>query len=254
LLGASAGVGAIIGRQSAPTSDAGPSFPGPVRGSVVLDDASQLSPTPVASHITIREDPHAAVERIRAALTAARSAGQPCIASTARHSMGGQSLARDGTVVTLDQQWLQADRARKAYRVAAGTRWSTVIASLRRACRSPEKGRRACVRLQFERHGILALDVRADARGGRTRRRRLGHTEHDPHDRRELHRRDGVQGRVRGNHRSRHRLAARQREDAAGQGRRADGDRLLGVPTRRHRASRRGGARDCRQPTTSCSR
>ena len=130
MLGASAGVGAIIGRQSAPTSDAGPSFPGPVRGSVVLDDASQLSPTPVASHITIREDPHAAVERIRAALTAARSAGQPFIASTARHSMGGQSLARDGTVVTLDQQWLQADRARKAYRVAAGTRWSTVIARL----------------------------------------------------------------------------------------------------------------------------
>ena len=130
MLGASAGVGAIIGRQSAPTSDAGPSFPGPVHGSVVLDDASQLSPTPVASHITIREDPHAAVERIRAALTAARSAGQPFIASTARHSMGGQSLARDGTVVTLDQQWLQADRARKAYRVAAGTRWSTVIARL----------------------------------------------------------------------------------------------------------------------------
>ena len=44
--------------------------------------------------------------------------------------MGGQSLARDGTVATLDQQWLEADTARKIYRVAAGTRWSTVIARL----------------------------------------------------------------------------------------------------------------------------
>ena len=44
--------------------------------------------------------------------------------------MGGQSLARDGTVVTLDQQWLEADAARKIYRVGAGVRWSTVIARL----------------------------------------------------------------------------------------------------------------------------
>jgi FAD/FMN-containing dehydrogenase len=44
--------------------------------------------------------------------------------------MGGQSLARDGTVVTLDQRWLEADTARKTYRVAAGVRWSTVIARL----------------------------------------------------------------------------------------------------------------------------
>ena len=44
--------------------------------------------------------------------------------------MGGQSLARDGTVATLDQRWLEPDPARKVYRVAAGTRWSTVIAKL----------------------------------------------------------------------------------------------------------------------------
>ena len=36
----------------------------------------------------------------------------------------------DGTVVTLQQQWLEADTERKTYRVAAGTRWSTVIARL----------------------------------------------------------------------------------------------------------------------------
>jgi len=134
LLGATAGIGALAGRQCGfPTSDPGPGFPDPqvAGGAGVLDDASQLSPTPVASHLTIGEDPRAgAVERIRAALAEARKANRPFIASAARHSMGGQSLARDGTVVTLDQRWLEADPARKTYRAAAGARWSTVIAKL----------------------------------------------------------------------------------------------------------------------------
>ena len=100
LWGASAGVGALVGRQCLPTSDPGPSFPladeviAHDRG-IVLNDASQLSPTPVASHITVRDNsPKAAVERVRAALTEARIAGHPFIASAARYSMGGQSLAR----------------------------------------------------------------------------------------------------------------------------------------------------------------
>ena len=134
LLGATAGVGALAGRQCLlPTSHSGPRFPdSPAAGGAgLLDDASQLCPTPVASHITISDDPRAgAVERIRAALAEARGARRPFIASAARHSMGGQSLARDGTVATLDQQWLEADTARKIYRVAAGARWSTVIAKL----------------------------------------------------------------------------------------------------------------------------
>jgi len=137
LLGASAGVGALVGRQYLlPTSDPGPRFPAAdaeiaAGREIVLNDASQLSPTPVVSHITIRDDPRAAViERIRAAMADARSAGRPFIASTARHSMGGQSLARDGIVATLDQQGLEADTASKVYRVAAGTRWSVVIAKL----------------------------------------------------------------------------------------------------------------------------
>lgn len=44
--------------------------------------------------------------------------------------MGGHSLAKNGTVATLDQAWLEADTAHKVYRVAAGTRWSVVIAKL----------------------------------------------------------------------------------------------------------------------------
>jgi FAD/FMN-containing dehydrogenase len=97
----------------------------------LTDVTPARQPTLVASHLTITGDPRAgAVERIRTALAEARAARRPFIASAARHSMGGQSLARDGTVVTLDQQWLEADPARKVYRVAAGARWSTVIAKL----------------------------------------------------------------------------------------------------------------------------
>lgn len=140
LIGASAGLGAIVGRQCVATNDPGPAFPSAAAsgGTGVLNDASELSPTPVASHLTVTEDPRAgAVERIRAALAEARAAHRPFIASAARHSMGGQSLARDGTVVTLDQQWLEADTARKTYRVGAGVRWSTVIAKLDRIGFSP---------------------------------------------------------------------------------------------------------------------
>jgi FAD/FMN-containing dehydrogenase len=84
----------------------------------------------VASHLTIRDDPTVAVERIRTAMAEARAAGRPFVASAARHSMGGQSLALDGTVVTMDQGWLEADTSRRLYRVGAGTRWSTVITRL----------------------------------------------------------------------------------------------------------------------------
>src|SRR6186997_840525 len=112
LLGATAGLGALVGRECRPTNDPGPRYPA-TSAPNVLDDASQLSPTPVASHLTIKETPAASIEKIRSALAEAREARRPFIASAARHSMGGQSLARDGTVVTLDQAWLEADPAQK---------------------------------------------------------------------------------------------------------------------------------------------
>jgi FAD/FMN-containing dehydrogenase len=137
LLGATAGAGALLGRQClGPTNDPGPVFPvadaaGGAGGPIVLNDASELSPTRVASHFTITGDaPAAAADRLRAALAEARAAKRPFIAGTARHSMGGQSLAAGGTVATLDQQWLEADTTKRTYRVAAGTRWSVVIARL----------------------------------------------------------------------------------------------------------------------------
>ena len=96
----------------------------------MLNDASLLSPTPVASHITIRDGRDAAVHKVREALAAAKSSRRPFVASAARHSMGGQSLAANGTVVTLDQDWLEPDTAARTYRVGAGVRWSTVIRKL----------------------------------------------------------------------------------------------------------------------------
>src|SRR5262245_52990023 len=112
LFGTIAGAGALAGRSCAPTSDPGPRFPpadaGQPAGGIVLNYASELSPTPVASHLSFtRETPAEAVTRLRAALADARAAGRPFIAGTARHSMGGQSLAKNGTVVTLDQDWLE---------------------------------------------------------------------------------------------------------------------------------------------------
>jgi len=137
LAGASMVIGALIGRQYlSSTSHPGPLFPPADAGvstgpSTILNDASELSPTPIASHVTITGDPRTgAVERIRSAIAEARAAARPFIASTARHSMGGQSLARNGTVVTLDQDWLEADQSRKVYRVAAGARWSVIIRKL----------------------------------------------------------------------------------------------------------------------------
>src|SRR6188768_4390894 len=86
LLGATAGLGALAGRQCRPTNDPGPRYPA-VTAPNVLDDASQLSPTPVTSHLTIKETPAASIEKIRSALAEARTAGRPFIASAARHSM-----------------------------------------------------------------------------------------------------------------------------------------------------------------------
>jgi FAD/FMN-containing dehydrogenase len=136
LLGAAAGAGALAGRALAPTNDPGPRFPAaaaetPAAGGIVLNDASELSPTPVASHVSItRETRSDVVDRVRKAMTDARAANRPLIASTARHSMGGHSLAKDGVVVTLDQEWLEPNTVARTYRVGAGTRWSVVIAKL----------------------------------------------------------------------------------------------------------------------------
>jgi FAD/FMN-containing dehydrogenase len=94
----------------------------------ILNDASRLSPTPVTKHVILNKPAaNDLIERIRAELKEAAAAKRPVAASVARHSMGGQSLPRDGTAITLDGGPLEMDTTAKTYRTSAGNRWSDVI-------------------------------------------------------------------------------------------------------------------------------
>lgn len=108
-------------------------------GDTVLNDASELSPTRVAKHITVTQRPDEnLITQLRAELKEAAAQGRGLTASAARHSMGGHSLARSGHTVTMRQQWIEPNTAAKTYRVAAGARWNTVIRDLDRAGFSPK--------------------------------------------------------------------------------------------------------------------
>ena len=95
----------------------------------ILNDASRLNPTPIAKHLSITK-PQAfddILARVRAELKEAAAEKRPVAASVARHSMGGQSLPRDGTAISLDGGPLEIDNAAKTYRTSAGNRWWDVI-------------------------------------------------------------------------------------------------------------------------------
>jgi len=142
-----AGAGAVVGAGAyrawdQQTIPAGLPFPAPdpvgVTGTI-LNDASLLSPTPVARHLTFTEAPEAKLlTALRSELTDAQSAGRALSASAARHSMGGQSLPREGTAVTFEQSTLTPDTQAETYRVAAGVRWSQVIVDLDKIGFSPK--------------------------------------------------------------------------------------------------------------------
>lgn len=143
LTGVSAAAGLAAGRWFLqPRSAKGPKYP-PYDSFAeadgrVLNDASQMNPTKIYKHVTINSGLDIEyTNRIRAVLSDAVDNDRPFMASTARHSMGGHSLPEDGLALTLSQTWLEADKAKKTYRVAAGTRWSTVIAELDKIGFSP---------------------------------------------------------------------------------------------------------------------
>jgi len=108
-----------------------------------LDDASRLNATPIARHWrppAVTGD--AWIAALRAELKAAVAEGRPVSIGAARHSMGGQALARDGVAMTFDVTaadggWIVLDREAKSYRVAAGARWRQVIGALDAAGFSP---------------------------------------------------------------------------------------------------------------------
>ena len=97
---------------------------------IILDDASHLNPTPVARHIVIRDGGAATIERLRAELKEAASAGRPVAIGAARHSMGRQSLASGGTALTFETPFCEPDTAAGTYRAQAGARWHDVIQTL----------------------------------------------------------------------------------------------------------------------------
>jgi FAD/FMN-containing dehydrogenase len=105
---------------------------------IVLNDASGLNPTPVFRHWNPRANDRAQfIERLRRELKAAATDRRAVCVGAARHSMGGQSLPRDGLALTLNSTRCEPDRAAKTYLVDGGTRWRQVIATLDRIGFSP---------------------------------------------------------------------------------------------------------------------
>src|SRR5262245_37808091 len=104
----------------------------------VLNDASGLNPTPVFRHWIVH--PNEQVEliaRLRNELKAAAAERRPVCVGAARHSMGGQSLPRDGLAITVNSGRCEADKSAKTFLADGGTRWRHVIAALDRIGFSP---------------------------------------------------------------------------------------------------------------------
>lgn len=98
---------------------------------VVLNDASRLNPTPVARHVRlVPASLDDLVTRVRAELKDAAAARRPFAVGVARHSMGGQSLPRDGTALTLAGGPIELDTANRTYRASAGLSWAEIIRTL----------------------------------------------------------------------------------------------------------------------------
>lgn len=96
-----------------------------------LADASRLDATPVAGVIEVAPDVESAKTQIADVLAMARRERRSVSVAGARHSMGGQSLARDGYVLDmLPLRTMSLDAAGKVLTVGAGARWSDVLAFL----------------------------------------------------------------------------------------------------------------------------
>ncbi|MCA0424351.1 MAG: FAD-binding oxidoreductase [Proteobacteria bacterium] len=104
---------------------------------LVMNDASRLNPTPLFRHFYVRSDEADFVAALRRELKEAAAVRRSVALGAARHSMGGQSLIRNGVAMTFDIDQCELDRTARIYRVHAGTRWHQVIAHLDPAGFSP---------------------------------------------------------------------------------------------------------------------
>ena len=138
------GTGAIIGgwatrRYYTDPIPGGTTLGRPENDPLILNDASELSPTRVAKHITVTDRFGAnSIAALRTQLKEAETERRPVIASAARHSMGAQAMARGGTTYTMAHDWMEIDQTNLTFRAGAGTRWSTVIQRLDEAGFSPK--------------------------------------------------------------------------------------------------------------------
>jgi FAD/FMN-containing dehydrogenase len=141
LLGAGAALG-VAGSRWVGASN--PSLEGvaviaPAGGEKTLNDASQLSETPIFRHVIVKEPSgDALVAALRAELTEAAAAGRPVNLAAARHSMGGQAIPRDGHAITFDYPFVSLTPGAETYTVQAGTRWHQVIGALDPFAMSPK--------------------------------------------------------------------------------------------------------------------
>ena len=94
----------------------------------MLDDASRLNETPISRQaiLTSREDTRL-LRELRATLGEAATEGRPIAFGGARHSMGGQSLPRNGIAASFAAAVIEPDTKGRTYRVSAGARWRDVI-------------------------------------------------------------------------------------------------------------------------------
>ncbi len=141
LFGAGAAVGVAGSRwmsASNPSLD-GVAVIAPAGGDKTLNDASQMSETPIFRHIIVKEPPgDALVAALRAELKEAEAAGRAVNLAAARHSMGGQAIPREGQAITLDFPFVSYAPGAEIYTVQAGTRWHQVIGALDPAGLSPK--------------------------------------------------------------------------------------------------------------------
>jgi FAD/FMN-containing dehydrogenase len=97
----------------------------------IVNDASRLNPTPVYRHWIVGTDEQSVfIEHLRRELKDAAAAKRPVAVAAARHTMGGQSIPRDGTAITMQTFRCEPDARAKTYIVDAGTRWHQVIATI----------------------------------------------------------------------------------------------------------------------------
>lgn len=100
----------------------------PVAGPGFADDASHLNRTAVAEVIDISPDEQVAVQQVRSAFDRAREKHITVSIAGARHSMGGQTIARGGIVLNmLKHDHTRYDRRTKNVVVGAGAMWDLVI-------------------------------------------------------------------------------------------------------------------------------